>query len=529
MRPDAAPDKNRDPRVATQPSLARNASWQLAATVARAAIGLLSVPVYTRMLGMSQWGLLALFQAAIAPLVLLDSLGMATVKFVAEAAARGDDEEVKRVFQTTLLFNVAVGAAGTLVLIASSRWLATSAFAIPPDDVPMAIAGFRVIAVSWGVSIVTDAYVALLVAYQQYGSTARLSVLSAALSVGLGLSVAVAGGDVVAVLLAQTVAAIGTLGLYLRTARRLVPGVASAPRWDRVAFRRSFSFGLWQFTAMAGALLVTSADRYILGAFFVPAVVGIYAVANLLYAQLYTAFVELGEVLFPAVSHLEARGDLPSARRLALLVGWTLTTAFGICAAVLAVIGGDFIQLWISPEAGAQSQTTLRLLCIGGIAAVAAIAPFNYLLGVGNSRWDGISSVASGLVVVGTGVLLVPRYGLPAVGYGLIAGATLRWAFVAYIWRAHFAADVTARSFAAHVWSPAVISTAVAVGLAALHDRLARPVTWPWLLIEGGVTLALVTAVQLGVSEALPGGAERRRDVVVSFKPMLARLLRSGS
>jgi O-antigen/teichoic acid export membrane protein len=528
MRPGAAPDHQQPSvRAASQPSLARNATWQLAATVARAAIGLLSVPIYTRLLGMPQWGLLALFQAAIAPLVLVDALGTATVKFVSVAAARGDDAEVERVFHTTLLFNLAVGAAGVVALVASSRWLATSAFAIPPQDVSTAIVGFRVIAVNWGISIVTAAYVAVLVAHQQYASTSRLSVLSALLSVGLGLGVAAVGGDIIAVLVAQTVAGLVMAGLYFRSALRFVPGVAARPRWNGAAFRRSFSFGLWQFLTTAGVLLTTSADRYILGAYFVPAMVGVYAVANLLFAQLHTAFFELGEMLFPAVSHLEARGDLPAARRLALLVGWTLTTAFGVCAAVLAIVGGDFLQLWISPEAGREAQTALRLMCIGGIAGIAAIAPFNYVLGVGNSRWDGISFLSSGLVVVVVGVLLVPRHGLPAVGYGLIAGALLRWVFVALVWRAYFAAGVGAASFAAHVWSPPVLSVAAILALSALHDRMARPVTWPWLFVEGGVTLALVVAIQLGASELLPGGAERRRDVLFSFKPLLERLFRA--
>jgi O-antigen/teichoic acid export membrane protein len=526
MRPDGAPD-DIVPGPAAQPSLARNATWQFAATAARAAIGLVSVAVYTRLLGMPQWGLLALFQAAIAPLALLDSLGMATVRFVSAAAARRDHDEVERVFQTALLFNLAVGVAGVLALVASAPWLATSVFAIPAEDVPKAIVGFRVIAVSWGVAIVTAAYTAVLVAYQQYRSTATLSVVSAVLSVGLGLFTAAAGGDVVAVLVAQTVAAVVMLALFFRTASRLVPGAASVPRWDHAAFRRSFSFGFWQLIAMAGGLLVSSADRYILGALFVPAVVGIYAVANLLNAQLYAAFVELGEVLFPAVSNLEGRGDLRAARRLALVVGWTLTTGFGICAAVLAVIGGDFMQLWVSPEAGVQAQTTLRLLFIGGIVAVAAIAPFNYLLGVGNSRWDGISSLASGLVVVAVGIVLVPRFGLAGVGYGVVAGALVRFAFVAPIWRWYFAPDVAASSFAAHVASPPVIAAAAAIVLSWLHDRLARPPTWPWLLVEGAVTLVLVAGIQLGANEALPGGTDRRREVVVSFKPLMSRFLRS--
>jgi hypothetical protein len=134
--------------------------------------------------------------------------------------------------------------------------------------------------------------------------------------------------------------------------------------------------------------------------------------------------------------------------------------------------------------------------------------------------------MASGLVVVAAGILLVPRYGLAGVGYGIVAGALVRLAFVASTWRAHFP-DVSAGSFAAHLASPAVIAVAVAVTLSGLHDRVAPPPTWPWLLVEGAITLALVAGIQLAASEALPGGPDRRRDVLVSFRPLLARFLRS--
>ena len=285
----------------------------------------------------------------------------------------------------------------------------------------------------------------------------------------------------------------------------------------------------WQVVVTGGVLLTSWSDRYILGIFFVPAVVGAYAIASLLATQLHNAFAEVGTVLFPAVSDLEGRGELRSARRLALLVGWTLTSSFGVFAAVLAVIGGDFLQLWIARDVGTAAQFTLRLLCVAAIADLATIAPFTYVVGIGRPRVEALATVGGSIAVLSIGIILAPRLGLAGVGYGLIAGTLVRWTFVAFIWRTYFAVDQPLRAFAAHAWAPPLVSIGITGALSALHDRIPHSVTWPALMIEALAALAIAALVQFVVGEILPGGAQRRRDVVASFKPILVRFARGAT
>jgi O-antigen/teichoic acid export membrane protein len=144
--------------------------------LARAALGLLTLPVYTRILGMSQWGLLALFQAAAAPLMLLDfGMGAATVKYVAEAIGRRDRASAIRAVHTTLLFNAAIGVVGLLGLVLLAPWLATSFFSVPASDLPRAILGFRLMGVSWLAGAVAGTFVAVLTAHQRYDAVSKLA------------------------------------------------------------------------------------------------------------------------------------------------------------------------------------------------------------------------------------------------------------------------------------------------------------------------------------------------------------------
>lgn len=517
LPPSQRPDEQERPR-----RLAANAAWRIAATVVRVLIGIVSVSAFTRVLGMGQWGLLALFQAATGPLALLDALAHATVKYTAESLGRGDRAEAARVVQTTLMFNLVVGCAGAAALLVSSGWLASSVFAIPTEDVGRAVTGFRLVGALWFLGLITATYAGVLAAHQRYDTTSKLTTLSVVASNGLALAFAAAFRDIRLVLVAQTLASAVMVVVYFRAAARLLPELAAPPRGDGAVFRRSFGFGVWQIVGVGGSLLASWGDRYVLGALFAPTVVGFYATASLLQTQLYGAFIEMGEVLFPAVSHLEGRGELPAARRLALLAGWAVTSGLAVCAAVLAAIGGDFLHLWISDEVARGTTTTLRLLCVASIAGITAIGPFYYLLGTGRTRWDAVSGITGGLTVIGVSVLVVPRYGLAGVGYGALAASLVRWGFVALIWRRHFRSDYTFAGFSAHVWLPALSGAAILLLLSGCHDALGVHPSWPWLVLEGAVSLLIAAGLQLGANELMPGGGQRRHDVVASFRPVIA-------
>lgn len=522
----AAPE---GPPAAGPRPLAVSATWRLAGTIARLAIGFLTVPILIRTLGMEQWGLLALFQTASAPLLLLDvGFGAAGVKYVAEAVGRGDRAEAVRVIHTTLLCNALMGAAGAAALVLAAPWLASGAFAVPPTLVDAARAGFRITAVGWFLGIASAGYLGTLSGHQRYDLVARFATLSTFLTSAAGVVAALLSRDACWVIGAQTAVMALLVLAYRAAAERVLPGSGGLPRWDRATFRRSARFGRWHVTAVAGGMLSGWSDRYVLGTFFTPVVVGFYAVPHTLYIQLYGIFGELGDVLFPAVSHRTGIDDLSGARRLVLIAGWTLTGAFGVCAAVVAAVGGDFLHLWASPDVARETTFTLRLLCAAGIVAIAAVAPFHYVLGLGRPRWNAASSVLMGLTTLGVSLAVVPRLGLPGVGFGLLAGVLVRWIPVALVWWRHFRPEVRLGAFAMNVWAPAASSFLLLLGLSWAHDALAVPPSWPWLLLESAGALAGATAAQVAIAELLPGGPARRRDVVASFWPVLRPLVRRG-
>ena len=116
-----------------------------------------------------------------------------------------------------------------------------------------------------------------------------------------------------------------------------LPGAPNRWRWEGAAAREILAVGRWIFAASALGFLVNSADRLILGALVDSAVLGVYAIAFLLFGAVEQVLVKIvGDVSFPALS--EVARERPAALRSAyyrfhLAVGLPACFAAGLLVA----------------------------------------------------------------------------------------------------------------------------------------------------------------------------------------------------
>ena len=93
-----------------------------------------------------------------------------------------------------------------------------------------------------------------------------------------------------------------------------LPGAPNRWRWDRAAAREILALGKWIFAGSVLGFLVNSADRLILGALVSSTVLGVYAIAFLLFSAVEQVLVKIiGDVSFPALS--EVARERPAALR----------------------------------------------------------------------------------------------------------------------------------------------------------------------------------------------------------------------
>src|SRR6185437_4911702 len=112
--------------------LARNTLWNLAGNGAPLIVAVFSIPILIHGLGKDRFGVLTLAWALIGYASLFDiGLGRALTQLVAKKLGSGEDHEIPALAWTSLLLMAALGAVGTVVILAISPWLVHHALKIP--------------------------------------------------------------------------------------------------------------------------------------------------------------------------------------------------------------------------------------------------------------------------------------------------------------------------------------------------------------------------------------------------------------
>ena len=242
-----------------------------------------------------------------------------------------------------------------------------------------------------------------------------------------------------------------------------LPGAPNRWRWDRAAAREILALGKWIFAGSVLGFLVNSADRLILGALVSSTVLGVYAIAFLLFSAVEQVLVKIiGDVSFPALS--EVARERPAALR-SVYYRFHLAVGLPACfaAGLLVAAAEPLVAVLYDPryaEAGWMLQTLaialvtlpfrvatqcfvvlgepaqMSAICAIRLVALCAAVPLGWhFFGLPGALWAIVLSYFSTLP---TTLAFVVRHGLfdlrqevaliPALLAGLGAGQALTYA-----------------------------------------------------------------------------------------------------
>jgi O-antigen/teichoic acid export membrane protein len=144
---------------------------------------------------------------------------------------------------------------------------------------------------------------------------------------------------------------------------RWLPGAANRWQWDRAACREILGFGKWIFAASVLGFFVNSADRLILGALVSTSVLGVYAIAYLLFSSVEAVLVKVvADVAYPALS--EVARERPAALR-AAYYRFHLAIGMPACAvAGLLMVSGEPLVALLYDARYAQAGWMLEILAL---------------------------------------------------------------------------------------------------------------------------------------------------------------------
>jgi O-antigen/teichoic acid export membrane protein len=447
--------------------VARNSALYFSSLALPAIAAVFLVPVTVRALGPARFGLLALAWAVAEGSGMFDfGLGRATVRFVADASARGA-ERLRQIVLSGMVSQLVMGLVAGLLLFGLAPILATRVFNISPPAQPEATAMFQVLAFHLPVLLATSSLRAALEGAQRFDLSTALRIPASLASVAIPAIAASAGASLPTIMWLLFIVRF-ILALVSATAVRrvLLHGRWALPSGTHT-LREMLGYSGWVAISTAVGPVLGSFDRFVVGSVVGITALGYYTGA----AEAATRFLLIPATAFSALLPALAVTDASGARDRVLAVTRAARRQLAalllpLCIALFA-FAPAILSVWLGPQFAAAGPA-LQILSIGVFLTGLAHLSLALLYGSGRPDLPAKINILQLALHVPITLVLVRAWGIT----GAAAAWSLRCAedLLLYEWArrraiGRYAADVT-ESKRARRFAISALGLAVAVGVA---------------------------------------------------------------
>lgn len=182
--------------------------------------------------------------------------------------------------------------------------------------------------------------------------------------------------------------------------------------------RRVFGYGFYVLVNNIGEKIITATDAIIVGIFLPINAVAYYAVAGSLVGYLRQLVASTAQVFNPLASHLHALRQGSELQNIFLL-GAKLNVLITLpVAATYAVLGSEFVGLWMGEEFAEPSGQVLLVLAVMQILAAPQYMISSLLYGISRHRTIAILRIIEASANLVLSIVLVKQIGLVGVALG---------------------------------------------------------------------------------------------------------------
>lgn len=428
--------------------LPRNLLASLVGSVSSALLGLAFVPVYVRLLGVENYGLIGVY-ATLQSLLQVFDLGFSPTLSRELARARVHPERSAEMRDLTRTLETGYWVMGGLIGLAllaaapviNALWLNTPT--ARREEVQAALVGIGLlIAIQWPLSLYQGGLMGL---QKQVLASSLLVTMAVLRHLGAFLALTFLGPTLLTFFSWQIVAALVHVTLITLAVWRSLPRHPQPPRfrWPRLVEVASFAGGMGLIGLTA--LILTQLDKVLLSRLLSLETFGYYILAATISNSLALLVGPVFNLIFPRLSALVAQGSaISDFYHLSAQVITVLVLPAGLTVIAFAQ---PLIALWLGDMAIAKATAPLvRFLVAGSLLNSLMVAPYALQLAHG---WTGLG-IRLNLVLIGlmppTLLALTAQFGplgasvvwpllnllyliigLPATHHRLLPGATGRW------------------------------------------------------------------------------------------------------
>lgn len=405
---------------ASTPGTVANAVWNTVNTVCTLVISVFSAPVLIRSLGTSKYGVFLLIGSLTGLLGIMSfGLGEATLRYVARHYRERDLVGINRVFGATLSLYVLVAAVVSLLVFGATSFVVTW-LNIGTADSGNVYALVRIATAAFAVRIVTSVFSVLPSALQRYDITSKINIAINTLRSGGYLAIALAGLDLIHLILWDFFLSVASGFLWVSVARRLLPALRLLPSTSLHGLKEIAGYSIMSFLTWTVHTMHRESGKLLLARMLGTAPVAYLGTPDNITQRMHVVVASGAEVL---LSRFSADRESKESEPLFWNATWTAVTLSLILLIPLMVLMPDFLALWINPSFAKESALAGQLLAIylvfqGAFAPTAA-----YFRGTGKPGYVTAVIAVALVITVVTSLQLIPSQGVVGVGLAYLLGS----------------------------------------------------------------------------------------------------------
>ena len=405
-------------------AIRRNIAANFATQVVTAFVTVAFIPVYVHFLGIEAYGLVGLFTALQAWMVLFDfgftpALAREMARF---AVGAHDAASIRHLLRSV---EAAIAAIAGLVILGfwlGANWLATNW--LTPEELPVEVVTTVVslMGIVIGLRLIENVYRNSLTALErQIPAGALTAIVAVVRSIGAIGVLAWVSPTVVAFFVWQAlVSLLSAVAFAALLYASIARSSGSRSRPSVAALRGIGRFAGGTFLIALSGTLISQSDKLILSSIETLAVFAVYSIAYIVAAAVRVLVQPVDVAVFPRLVHLHQIRDEPRLASLYHRSSQLNAVLLGSSGAFLAVFGEQVLELWTQDTSlASEAFPILRILVVGMVLNGFMNGPYYLQLAAG---WTGLLTKVNWALLL---IFLPGTYWL-SLQFGAI-GAAVAW------------------------------------------------------------------------------------------------------
>lgn len=450
-----------------------------------AVMGLAFVPLYIRYLGIEAYGLIGFFALLQTWLSLLDfGLTPALSREISKPISGPNDTQfIWNLLRTVEIITVLIAITTSLVIWASSDWMATSWLQVQSTPLSTVSMSCALMGVVVGLRFIENIYRASIIGLQrQVTLNVLTSVLATVRGIGAVAVLILVSNSIEAFFIWQVAISLATLLIFYFLSYRMLPSCSLRPTFSIPSLRKVGHFSAGTFAISLLGFLLSQTDKLLLSKLLNLSEFAHYSLAAVLATYVRLLATSIDQAVYPKFVQLwsEQRiADLAFYYHRSSQLSVVLMGSVGIS---FAVFGDFFLRAWTQDPAIVRSVSPLlSVLVIGMVCNGLLNGPYYLQLAAG---WTSLllkTNVVMAIVFVPLVIWMVLQFGA--------MGAAMAWVAINLVY--------------------------LFVVVSLMHIRLLPTEKWRWYLSDVALPLASGVLVALLIRQLLPFATSRTGSALV--------------